>query len=122
MNKEQHSTRYSKIIETLRLSSQSGSNLPEFLDLGVQTCKPANPFLGAVAIEIPGLWHQYCMVARKDPFNVARFAHQRGCIAYPHLFPEDTRNHSIDSPKMLHVLVLSSFLILPHLSSFVSIC
>ncbi|CAK0775318.1 two-component system, sensor histidine kinase [Gammaproteobacteria bacterium] len=32
MNKEQHSTRYSKIIETLRLSSQSGSNLPEFLD------------------------------------------------------------------------------------------
>ncbi|CAK0779426.1 two-component system, sensor histidine kinase [Gammaproteobacteria bacterium] len=31
MNKEQHSTRYSKIIETLRLSSQSGSNLPEFL-------------------------------------------------------------------------------------------
>ncbi|CAK0747818.1 hypothetical protein CCP4SC76_1880002 [Gammaproteobacteria bacterium] len=32
LNKEQHSTRYSKIIETLRLSSQSGSNLPEFLD------------------------------------------------------------------------------------------
>ncbi|CAK0781001.1 hypothetical protein CCP4SC76_7680002 [Gammaproteobacteria bacterium] len=31
LNKEQHSTRYSKIIETLRLSSQSGSNLPEFL-------------------------------------------------------------------------------------------
>ncbi|CAK0768051.1 hypothetical protein CCP4SC76_490003 [Gammaproteobacteria bacterium] len=32
LNKEQHSTRYSKIIETLRLSSQSGSNLPEFLE------------------------------------------------------------------------------------------
>ncbi|CAK0781989.1 hypothetical protein CCP4SC76_8100002 [Gammaproteobacteria bacterium] len=35
LNKEQHSTRYSKIIETLRLSSQSGSNLPEFLDLSL---------------------------------------------------------------------------------------
>ncbi|CAK0752792.1 hypothetical protein CCP4SC76_2350003 [Gammaproteobacteria bacterium] len=30
----------------------------------LQTCKP---IFGAVAIEIPGLWHHYCMVARKDP-------------------------------------------------------
>ncbi|CAK0759097.1 hypothetical protein CCP4SC76_300001 [Gammaproteobacteria bacterium] len=43
MNKEQHSTRYSKIIETLRLSSQSGSNLPEFLDAGCVDCLNIEP-------------------------------------------------------------------------------
>ncbi|CAK0743715.1 hypothetical protein CCP4SC76_1390009 [Gammaproteobacteria bacterium] len=68
LNKEQHSTRYSKIIETLRLSSQSGSNLPEFLviDFGLalrqktlQQSVLASQFTGSVLAESVGGSYRY---------------------------------------------------------------